>query len=95
MSAAEAIRTVRMHRDIHPNEGFIQQLADLDNELKRDRLYYWLRFNEFQPPSRDFFWGKPFTHDFLFYPPKKGEDINGNNVTNFNPLYNGCSYKTM
>lgn len=40
MSAAEAIRTVRMHRDIRPNEGFLQQLADLDNELKRDRLYY-------------------------------------------------------
>lgn len=40
MSAAEAIRTVRMHRDIHPNEGFIQQLADLDNELRRERLYY-------------------------------------------------------
>lgn len=39
MSAAEAIRTVRMHRDIHPNEGFLQQLADLDNELKRDRIY--------------------------------------------------------
>ncbi len=40
MTAAEAIRTVRMHRDIHPNEGFLQQLADLDNELKRERLYY-------------------------------------------------------
>lgn len=40
MTAAEAIRTVRMHRDIHPNEGFIQQIADLDNELKRDRAYY-------------------------------------------------------
>ncbi|KAG5684054.1 hypothetical protein PVAND_013305 [Polypedilum vanderplanki] len=40
MTAAEAIRTVRMHRDIHPNEGFLQQLADLDNELKRDRMYY-------------------------------------------------------
>lgn len=40
MPAAEAIRTVRMHRDINPNEGFVQQLADLDNELKRERLYY-------------------------------------------------------
>lgn len=40
MTAAEAVRTVRMHRDIRPNEGFLQQLADLDNELKRDRLYY-------------------------------------------------------
>lgn len=37
MSAAEAIRTVRMHRDIRPNDGFIQQLADLDNELRRER----------------------------------------------------------
>jgi protein-tyrosine phosphatase len=41
MSAAEAIRTVRMHRDIHPNEGFLQQLADLDNELKRERSLYY------------------------------------------------------
>lgn len=40
MSAAEAIRTVRMHRDIRPNDGFIQQLADLDNELRRDRERY-------------------------------------------------------
>ncbi|XP_063700497.1 dual specificity protein phosphatase 13B isoform X1 [Culicoides brevitarsis] len=37
MSATEAIRTVRMHRDIRPNDGFIQQLADLDNELRRER----------------------------------------------------------
>lgn len=40
MSAAEAIKTVRMHRDIRPNEGFVQQLADLDNELKRERVQY-------------------------------------------------------
>uniref|UniRef100_A0A336LBD3 Dual specificity protein phosphatase n=1 Tax=Culicoides sonorensis TaxID=179676 RepID=A0A336LBD3_CULSO len=40
MSAAEAIRTVRMHRDIRPNDGFIQQLADLDNELRRERERY-------------------------------------------------------
>lgn len=40
MSATEAIRTVRMHRDIRPNDGFIQQLADLDNELRRERGFY-------------------------------------------------------
>lgn len=57
MSAAEAIRTVRMHRDIHPNEGFLQQLADLDNELKRERLYYWSRFNEFESSApTNYFW---------------------------------------
>lgn len=39
MSAVEAIRTVRMRRDIRPNDGFLQQLADLDNELKRDRSF--------------------------------------------------------
>lgn len=39
MSAVEAIRTVRMRRDIRPNDGFLQQIADLDNELKRKRLY--------------------------------------------------------
>lgn len=57
MSGAEAIRTVRMHRDIHPNEGFLQQLADLDNELRRDRLYYWFCV---QSSSYDFFWEKLF-----------------------------------
>lgn len=56
MSAAEAIRTVRMHRDINPNEGFIQQLADLDNELKRERLYYWYWVNRFQSSPFDFTW---------------------------------------
>lgn len=39
MSAADAIRTVRLRRDIRPNDGFLQQLADLDNELRRDRQY--------------------------------------------------------
>ncbi|XP_055857595.1 dual specificity protein phosphatase 13 isoform X2 [Episyrphus balteatus] len=39
MTAVEAIRTVRMRRDIRPNDGFLQQIADLDNELKRKRLY--------------------------------------------------------
>lgn len=36
-SAAEAIRTIRERRNIHPNEGFLQQLADLDNKLRRER----------------------------------------------------------
>ncbi|XP_037919194.1 dual specificity protein phosphatase 13 isoform X2 [Hermetia illucens] len=39
MTAVEAIRTVRMRRDVRPNDGFLQQLADLDNELRRDRSY--------------------------------------------------------
>ncbi|XP_055376683.1 dual specificity phosphatase 29 isoform X2 [Condylostylus longicornis] len=39
MTAVEAIRTVRMRRDIRPNDGFLQQLADLDNELKREQTY--------------------------------------------------------
>ncbi|XP_068158643.1 dual specificity protein phosphatase 13B isoform X1 [Drosophila tropicalis] len=39
MSAVDAIRTVRMRRDIRPNDGFLQQLADLDMELKRKNFY--------------------------------------------------------
>lgn len=39
MTAADAIRTVRLRRDIRPNDGFLQQLADLDNELRRERQY--------------------------------------------------------
>ncbi|XP_067614809.1 dual specificity phosphatase 29 isoform X4 [Eurosta solidaginis] len=35
MSATEAIRKVRMRREIRPNEGFLQQLADLDMDLRR------------------------------------------------------------
>lgn len=38
MSDSEAIRKVRMRREIRPNEGFLQQLADLDMELKRKNL---------------------------------------------------------
>ena len=37
MSAAEALRTVKKKRAIYPNEGFLQQLADLDNFLKKRR----------------------------------------------------------
>ncbi|XP_051155474.1 dual specificity protein phosphatase 3-like [Leptopilina boulardi] len=38
MLAADAIKIVRQGRDIHPNEGFLQQLAQLDNYLRRSRL---------------------------------------------------------
>lgn len=39
MTAPDAIRTVRLRRDIRPNDGFLQQLADLCNELRRERQY--------------------------------------------------------
>lgn len=39
MTAVDAIRKVRMRRDIRPNDGFLQQLADLDNELRRKTFY--------------------------------------------------------
>ncbi|XP_012267509.2 dual specificity protein phosphatase 3 isoform X1 [Athalia rosae] len=36
--AAEAVTIVRQNRDIYPNEGFLHQLAQLDNQLRRQRL---------------------------------------------------------
>lgn len=38
MLAVDAIRTVRRNRYIHPNNGFLHQLAQLDNQLRRQRL---------------------------------------------------------
>ncbi|XP_015586239.1 dual specificity protein phosphatase 3 isoform X2 [Cephus cinctus] len=38
MLAVDAIRTVRINRDIRPNYGFLRQLAGLDNYLRRQRL---------------------------------------------------------
>ncbi|KAK2577537.1 hypothetical protein KPH14_003621 [Odynerus spinipes] len=38
MLAVDAIRIVRENRDIHPNYGFLNQLAQLDNQLRRQRL---------------------------------------------------------
>ncbi|XP_026285594.1 dual specificity protein phosphatase 3 isoform X1 [Frankliniella occidentalis] len=37
MPASMALRMCRQNRNIHPNEGFLQQLADLDNRLRRGR----------------------------------------------------------
>nr|CAD7398057.1 unnamed protein product [Timema cristinae] len=37
LSAAESLKKVRTSRDIRPNDGFMRQLADLDNKLRRDR----------------------------------------------------------
>lgn len=37
MSAVEAVTTVRQHRNIHPNDGFITQLAALDMKLEKLR----------------------------------------------------------
>ena len=37
MTACEAIEQVRTRREIRPNNGFLEQLANLDNKLRRDR----------------------------------------------------------
>ena len=37
MTAVEALTEVRRHREVRPNEGFLRQLADLDNKLRRER----------------------------------------------------------
>ena len=37
MTAVEALTEVRRHRDIRPNDGFLRQIADLDNKLRRER----------------------------------------------------------
>ncbi|XP_074097914.1 dual specificity protein phosphatase 3 isoform X2 [Cotesia typhae] len=38
MLCEDAIRLIRKSRDIHPNDGFLRQLAALDNQLRRRRL---------------------------------------------------------
>lgn len=37
MTAIDALTAVRRHREIRPNDGFLKQLAELDNELRRKR----------------------------------------------------------
>eukprot|EP00095_Tigriopus_kingsejongensis_P007898 maker-scaffold132_size323655-snap-gene-0.10 protein:Tk07898 transcript:maker-scaffold132_size323655-snap-gene-0.10-mRNA-1 annotation:"dual specificity protein phosphatase 3" len=37
MTAVQALTDVRRHRDVRPNDGFLRQLADLDNKLRRER----------------------------------------------------------
>ncbi|XP_059078377.1 dual specificity protein phosphatase 3-like isoform X2 [Tigriopus californicus] len=37
MTAVQALTEVRRHRDVRPNDGFLRQLADLDNKLRRER----------------------------------------------------------
>ncbi|XP_014250537.1 dual specificity protein phosphatase 3-like [Cimex lectularius] len=39
-TASEAISIVRQRRNIHPNEGFLYQLAVLDNKLRRKYLIF-------------------------------------------------------
>ena len=41
MSAIDAIRTVAMRRGINPNDGFLQQLAELDIALRRQTYKYY------------------------------------------------------
>jgi len=38
MLAVDAIHSIRINRDIHPNKGFLWQLAQLDNKLRKQRL---------------------------------------------------------
>jgi len=37
MSAGDALRQVRQHRDIRPNDGFLLQLVQLESRLRRER----------------------------------------------------------
>lgn len=37
MTAVEALTSVRRFREVRPNDGFLRQLADLDNKLRRER----------------------------------------------------------
>ena len=37
MTAMDALTVVRRHREVCPNDGFLQQLAELDNKLRRER----------------------------------------------------------
>ena len=36
-TALDALQEVRRHREIRPNDGFLRQLADLDNKLRKER----------------------------------------------------------
>lgn len=38
MTFTEAMALVRSRRDIHPNEGFVRQLQQLDRELRPTRF---------------------------------------------------------
>lgn len=37
MSADEALNTVRKHRDVRPNDGFLRQLVEFDTRLRSER----------------------------------------------------------
>jgi len=37
MTAVQALVEVRKNRDVRPNDGFLRQLADLDNKLRKER----------------------------------------------------------
>ncbi|XP_063859950.1 dual specificity protein phosphatase 3-like isoform X1 [Scylla paramamosain] len=39
MTAVDAIQTLRRNRAIYPNDGFLRQLADLDNKLRKERSH--------------------------------------------------------
>lgn len=38
MLAVDALRMIRVSREVHPNNGFLQQIAQLDNHLRRQQL---------------------------------------------------------
>ena len=40
MSACDAMACIRRRRNIHPNDGFIEQLAVLDNKIMRRAAIY-------------------------------------------------------
>lgn len=44
LTAAEAVKQVRQHRFIKPNEGFLLQLVQLEKKLQTERLGFEIDF---------------------------------------------------
>ncbi|XP_040577973.1 uncharacterized protein [Lepeophtheirus salmonis] len=51
LSASQAISQFRYHRDIRPNDGFLEIIASLDNELRKEREFGIIRSFELAPPN--------------------------------------------
>lgn len=69
--AVDVMREFRKRRDVRPNDSFLEQIVELDNELRKERLFNVPRSIQLHPLKDLHLVPKPWHFEFWDAPPDK------------------------
>ena len=64
MTAVEVLKQFRQHRDVRPNDGFLERLVELDNELRKEREHGQQRAIHFASKEDARLLPQPWNYEF-------------------------------